>query len=277
MSRDAFRGLPTVLRLLRARRGWSQAELAKRGSVSEQQLSGYETHNLPLTGTLGRLLAALGCNLIDLHETLVLVRAVDLERASAGKARAPEWWQRVVQEIWPLEATNTTPETAEPSVLDDLGAALRLLRSARGKTLREIGDALDVNRQQIARLERTGSMELSTLNNVLGVLDADLVSLQRALTLSAELQALLHHRPQLEPEPTYPTSEAPPKVGSETWHQRRRRAREYLRSRGEGTGIRHRLALLSLGLSPLPRHLELAAGQRLQQFSDQLTQQLLRD
>lgn len=70
---DPFSNLGSALRWLRWRRHRTQGEVAKSAGITRAMLSAYETgKQLPALDTLGRLLVALGIDLVQLHEALAL-------------------------------------------------------------------------------------------------------------------------------------------------------------------------------------------------------------
>lgn len=69
-----FNGLGRALRWLRDRRGKRQYQIADGAGITKAMLSAYETgKQKPSLDTLEKILAALGCDLNDLHNALQIV------------------------------------------------------------------------------------------------------------------------------------------------------------------------------------------------------------
>ena len=85
-----FNGLGRALRWLRDRQGKRQYQVADTAGITKAMLSAYETgKQKPSLDTLEKILAALECDLNDLHNALQIVN----ERPQAIRRPAAESWQ----------------------------------------------------------------------------------------------------------------------------------------------------------------------------------------
>ena len=81
-----FQGLGRALRWLRDRQGKRQYQVADAAGITKAMLSAYETgKQKPSLDTLEKILAALDCDLNDLHNALQIVN----ERPEAIRRRRP--------------------------------------------------------------------------------------------------------------------------------------------------------------------------------------------
>lgn len=81
-----FQNLGRALRWLRDQRGKKQYEVAQAAGITKGMLCAYETgKQRPSLDTLDKLLAALGCGLIELHEALALVNGRYAPAPGSGK------------------------------------------------------------------------------------------------------------------------------------------------------------------------------------------------
>src|SRR5258705_12688229 len=84
-----FNGLGRALRWLRDRQGKRQYQVADTAGLTKAMLSAYETgKQKPSLDTLEKILAALACDLNDLHNALQIVN----ERPQAIRRPAAEGW-----------------------------------------------------------------------------------------------------------------------------------------------------------------------------------------
>ena len=88
-ANDILAGLGHALVMIRVVRGVSQAELAERAGIRPNQVSRYETGQvLPQLPQLGRLLDALGIDVIDFFLFVAQVRLLVQRLDDAGAAEA---------------------------------------------------------------------------------------------------------------------------------------------------------------------------------------------
>lgn len=74
---DLFENLGHALRWLRNRKGRRQMDLAAAAGITKAMLSAYETgKQLPTLPTLSKILMALGADLQDLHNALLLQQSI---------------------------------------------------------------------------------------------------------------------------------------------------------------------------------------------------------
>lgn len=87
---DPFANLGSALRWLRWRRHRTQGEVAHSAGITRAMLSAYETgKQLPSLDSLGRLLVALGIDLVHLHEALALHQGRPLaEKGAEQRSKA---------------------------------------------------------------------------------------------------------------------------------------------------------------------------------------------
>src|ERR1700730_4670143 len=84
-----FAGLGRSLRWLRERQGKRQYQVAETAGITKAMLSAYETgKQKPSLETLEKILAALGCDLNDLHNAVQIVN--ERPEASRRPGRPPE-------------------------------------------------------------------------------------------------------------------------------------------------------------------------------------------
>lgn len=85
---DPFESLGSALRWLRWRRNRTQHEVARSAGITRAMLSAYETgKQRPSLDSLGRLLVALGIDLLHLHEALALHQGRPWPEGSAQRAK----------------------------------------------------------------------------------------------------------------------------------------------------------------------------------------------
>lgn len=89
-----FDHLDRALRHLREGRRTRQYQIAEHAGITKAMLSAYETgKQKPSLETLDKLLAALGCDLIDLHQALAIFQDRPLREPPPPRSRAS--WNRV--------------------------------------------------------------------------------------------------------------------------------------------------------------------------------------
>lgn len=82
---DIFTNLGHALRWLRNRQGRRQMDVAEAAGITKAMLSAYETgKQLPTIPTLDKILVALGADLSELHDALLLHRNSGLPRVDGG-------------------------------------------------------------------------------------------------------------------------------------------------------------------------------------------------
>jgi len=100
-----FEHIDRALRHLREGQRARQYQVAEEAGITKAMLSAYETgKQKPSLETLDKILAALGCDLIDLHDALAVFQAPgtpsgarrtrSASRAAAFEPRRPSPWQR---------------------------------------------------------------------------------------------------------------------------------------------------------------------------------------
>lgn len=83
-----FDHLDRALRYLREGRRTRQYQIAEEAGITKAMLSAYETgKQKPSLETLDKLLGALGCDLIDLHEALAVFQSIPAGEPSGSGAR----------------------------------------------------------------------------------------------------------------------------------------------------------------------------------------------
>ena len=90
-----FAGLGRSLRWLRERQAKRQYQVAETAGITKAMLSAYETgKQKPSLETLEKILAALGCDLNDLHNAVQIVneRPEAIRRPGAPRAAVPPHW-----------------------------------------------------------------------------------------------------------------------------------------------------------------------------------------
>ena len=114
-----FHGLGRALRWLRDRQGKRQYQVADAAGITKAMLSAYETgKQKPSLDTLEKILAALDCDLNDLHNALQLVNERPEAIRRSGLQREGAWpgQRREMQ-----DALREGAEGASPNVYNILG------------------------------------------------------------------------------------------------------------------------------------------------------------
>ena len=137
-----FKGLGRALRWLRDRQGKRQYQVADTAGITKAMLSAYETgKQKPSLDTLEKILAALECDLNDLHNALQIVN----ERPQAIRRAAAEGWPGPAGEpregAEPLSGLNVyrvlglsrqLPPQEEAALSEILGGFHKLVRYLHG-------------------------------------------------------------------------------------------------------------------------------------------------
>lgn len=117
-----FTGLGRAIRWLRDRQGKRQYQVADAAGITKAMLSAYETgKQKPSLDTLEKILAALECDLNDLHNALQIVNERPEAIRRPGAAQRENW-----QSYRTNESQEGTAEGAGPNVYRILGLDRRL-------------------------------------------------------------------------------------------------------------------------------------------------------
>lgn len=150
-----FNGLGRALRWLRDRRGKRQYQIADSAGITKAMLSAYETgKQKPSLDTLEKILAALDCDLNDLHNALQIVNErPEAIRRSLTKDVAWSGFPRDARGVLPggegslevdlyriLGINQPLPPQEEQALSEMLGGFHKLLRYFHGTVSQPSGD-----------------------------------------------------------------------------------------------------------------------------------------